>query len=238
MISVDRVYKTLLMLSNSDIRGNVKPSDLRLALYDVVNEICEDYFSEINRLVNRENRRLMSSGLTNIPDRLREKINHFLSDTTLSFSSGVFTLPANYRYIDIISYNDTEVEVCKNAKEFNLVKNNSNLALTLEYPIYLKQGDTIKIVPISIQTNVTASYLRKPLVPNWTYTVIGGAEIFNPSAPDFQDIDLHPSEENNVIVKTLKRFGINLKETDLQVSAQNTEQSEFNQDNATDKLWR
>jgi len=232
MISVDRVYKTLLMLSNSDIRGNVKPSDLRLALYDVVNEICEDYFSEINRLINRENRGLMSSGLTNIPDRLREKIEHFSNDIPLSFSAGIFTLPSDYRYIDSIYYNTTEVDVCKNAKEFNLVKNNSNLALTTEYPIYLKQGNTIKIAPSSIQTNVTASYLRKPLVPNWTYTVIGGAEIFNPSAPDFQDIDLHPSEENNVVLKTLKRFGINLKEENLQAIIQNTEQSEFNQDNA------
>ena len=53
MISVDLVYKTVLMFANSDIRGNVKPTDLRLALYDVVNEIVEEYFYEVNRMLNR-----------------------------------------------------------------------------------------------------------------------------------------------------------------------------------------
>jgi hypothetical protein len=41
MISVDRVYKTVLTLANSDIRGNVTPSELKLVLNDVVNEVYE-----------------------------------------------------------------------------------------------------------------------------------------------------------------------------------------------------
>jgi uncharacterized protein YehS (DUF1456 family) len=31
----------------------------------------------------------------------------------------------------------------------------------------------------------------------------------------FRDIDLHPSEENTVVLMALLRFGINLKEQDL-----------------------
>jgi hypothetical protein len=53
MISVDRVYKTVLTLANSDIRGNVNPSELKLVLNDVVNEVYE-VFSELNRMMNRE----------------------------------------------------------------------------------------------------------------------------------------------------------------------------------------
>lgn len=233
MISIDRVYKTVLMLANSDIRGNVNPTELRLAINDTVNEIYESYFAEITRLVNKQNRGFTSTGLENLTDRLREKVNHFLQDAPLTFVTSLFILPTDCRYIDSVYYNSvTEVDECKNAKEFNLIKNNSALSLTTQYPIYLKQGNTLRIAPNTINNNVTLYYLRKPLLANWTFVVVGGTEIFNPSASDFQDIDLHPSEENNVVLKTLKRFGINLKEEDLQAVTTNAEQTDFNRDNS------
>lgn len=75
--------------------------------------------------------------------------------------------------------------------------------------------------------------MRNPLIPNWTYNIVDDAELFNPSASDFQDIDLHISEENNVLVRTLKRFGINLKEQDLQGITVAEENKDFNQENAS-----
>jgi hypothetical protein len=235
MISIDRVYKTVLMLSNSDIRGNVKPIDLRLALYDVINEIVEEYFYEVNRMLNRENRGLINRGLENIPDRIREKILYFLvEDEELIFSDPYFTLPSNLRYIDSVFYQENnEVELCKHNREFKLLLNYTDTRPTITNPIGLRVGDEIKIAPITIQDAVTISYIRNPLVPNWTYIVVGGSELFNPSAPDFQDIDLHPSEENRVVLMTLKRFGINLKEEDLMQITTNKETTEFNQDNAS-----
>jgi uncharacterized protein YpuA (DUF1002 family) len=67
---------------------------------------------------------------------------------------------------------------------------------------------------------------------NWTYNVVGGAELFNPSANDFQDIDLHPSEENNVIVRVLLRFGVNLKENEIQQAINAKDNLDFNQLNS------
>ena len=83
MISIDRVYKTVLFFVNSDIRGNVKPDELRLAINNAVNEIIEEYFVEVNKAVNRENRGLVNRGLENIADRIREKITHFLKEEEL-----------------------------------------------------------------------------------------------------------------------------------------------------------
>jgi hypothetical protein len=51
MISVT-VYKTVLNLANSDIRGNVTPSELKLVLNDVVNEVY-GYLAEL-KMMNRE----------------------------------------------------------------------------------------------------------------------------------------------------------------------------------------
>ena len=235
MISVDLIYKTVLMFANSDIRGNVKPTDLRLALYDVVNEIVEEYFYEVNRMLNRENRGLINGGFENIPDRIREKILYFLKeDVVLNYAAPYFELPADLRYIDSVFYQENnEVEFCKHNKEFKLLLNYTDTLPTITNPIGLRVGDKIKVAPTTIVDEVTISYLRKPLIPNWTYTVVGGSELFNPSAPDFQDIDLHPSEENRVVLATLKRFGVNLKETDLTQMTAAREQIDFNQDNAS-----
>lgn len=235
MISVNNVYKTVLMFANSDIRGNVKPTDLRLALYDVVNEIVEEYFYEVNRMLNRENRGLINGGFENIPDRIREKILYFLKeDVALTYSAPYFELPTDVRYIDSVFYQDNnEVEFCKHNREFKLLLNYTDTLPTITNPIGLRVGDKIKVAPTTIVDEVTISYLRKPLIPNWTYTVVGGSELFNPSAPDFQDIDLHPSEENRVVLATLKRFGVNLKETDLTQMTAAREQIEFNQENAS-----
>ena len=235
MISVNNVYKTVLMFANSDIRGNVKPTDLRLALYDVVNEIVEEYFYEVNRMLNRENRGLINGGFENIPDRIREKILYFLKeDVVLNYAAPYFELPADLRYIDSVFYQENnEVEFCKHNKEFKLLLNYADTLPTNTNPIGLRIGNKIKVAPTTIVDEVTISYLRNPLIPNWTYTVVGGAELFNPSAPDFQDIDLHPSEENRVVLATLKRFGVNLKETDLTQMTAAREQIDFNQDNAS-----
>ncbi len=235
MISIDRLYKTVLMFANSDIRGNVKPTDLRLALYDVVNEIVEEYFYEVNRMLNRENRGLINGGFENIPDRIREKILYFLKeDVALTYSAPYFELPTDVRYIDSVFYQDNnEVEFCKHNREFKLLLNCTDTLPTITNPIGLRVGDKIKVAPTTIVDEVTISYLRKPLIPNWTYTVVGGSELFNPSAPDFQDIDLHPSEENRVVLATLKRFGVNLKETELTQMTAAREQIEFNQENAS-----
>jgi len=102
------------MFANSDIRGNVKPTDLRLALYDVINEIVEEYFYEVNRMINRESRGLINGGLENLPDRIREKILYFLvEDVSLTYNDPYFTLPTNLRYIDSVYYdNVNEVEFC------------------------------------------------------------------------------------------------------------------------------
>lgn len=234
MISVDRVYKTVLTFTNSDIRGNVKPTDFKLAVNDAINEIVEEYFYEINRLLNRQNRGLISGGLENIPERIREKILHFLvEDVVLNYEAPYFELPSDLRYIDTVFFSNASIEFCKNNKEFNLLVNYEDTKPTETFPIGIQIGNKIKIAPSTINSNVTISYLRKPLIANWTYTVISGTELFNPSVSDFQDIDLHPSEENKVVLLTLKRFGINLKEQDLTQITSAKEQVNFNQDNAS-----
>src|SRR5690606_28346002 len=137
------------------------------------------------KLINRENRGLVASGLENLPDRYREKILHFATEAELDFDNGLFILPSDYWHIDSIYYNDREIEPCKDTKEFKLISNVQRASLSTSYPIYIKVGDKIRVAPDTIEDNVTLHYLRKHNIAKWTFVVIDGNEVFNPSAPDF-----------------------------------------------------
>lgn len=230
---IDRVYQTVRMLANSDIRGNVKPADFDKALYNVMTEKFEEYPFELTKYLNRQNRGLVGNGSENVVDIVRAKMEHFLTSQLLVVETGKFKLPNDLQYLDTIIYNGIgEVSICKNIFEFNHVRGFKHTQPSINLPIGFVINNTIEILPATITDKVTAYYLRKPLVPKWTYIVINGVEVFNPDADDFQDIDMHPSEEDDIVSRLLVKFGVNLKETDLQTAGNTEEAQEENKKNS------
>lgn len=228
---IDRVKRVVQIILNTDNRGNFSPSDFNDILHNVINEIFEEYLYEVNRMVNRENRGLINNGLESVPDRIREKLLHFLQEEDIAVSSGVFALPEDIRYFDSVYTDaDVEVELCKNMREFKTIKNFIHTTPTTTYPIGIKKGSSLEVLPTDV-TDITLYYLRNPLIPKWTYTIVGDVELFNSSAGDFQDIDMHPSEEENIIRRVLLAFGINLKEQDIQTAMAALELNEQQQEN-------
>ena len=229
---IDRVYQSVKMLANTEVRGNFKPADFDKALYLVILEKVQEYPFELNRALNRQNRGLIGNGLENTPDDIMEKMQHFSEEATLSFTAGSFVIPNNVRDIDAIIYLDKhEIVLSKNTNQFHHIANFKHTTPTIYCPIGLRSGKKIKVLPATIQSNVKLYYLRNPLIPKWTYTLFQGTELFNPSAPDFQDIDMHPSEEDDIISRICIKMGINLKEPDLEASAIRKESEKFNQEN-------
>jgi hypothetical protein len=230
---IDRVYQTLQMLANTDGRGNVGPQDYILALYNVILEKYEEYLFEVTKAVNRENRGLANRGLENIPDRIREKIQFFLTSGAMPITSGQSALPGDCRYIDtVITATGARVEFKDDAGEFYHIAQFPYIAPTAAMPIALRTGTTLQILPATTPGPLKILYLRNPKIPKWTYEVVDGVELFNPGASDFQDIDMHPSEEDDIVARLLVKFGINLKEPDLQAAANNMENQEFNLQNS------
>lgn len=225
MISINRVYKTVLTLANTDIRGNTTPAEIRNHINQVVNDIYEEYFHELNRSINRENKGLHSGSLANLTKKIQEKIQHFLKEDVAEIDlKGIATLPTDLRYLESAFYEHNEIDVLKNRREFNIVKKQSSTT----YPVAYLKENTLVIEPFSASDEIEISYLRNPKIANWTYRIIGGTEVFDPSSPQFQDIDLHASEESNVIIKTLNLCGVNLKEQDIQAFTSRKESKDFN----------
>lgn len=221
---IDRICKKVKTFLNTDVRGNFDPTDFNLFLHNAIQERNEDIFPEITRLVNRENKGLVSNSLENTPDKYREKLLHYHKTSVLAADR---ELPSDLRYIDSLEFADgTFLEFTKDSREFNIVKT----IATLQYPIYTKSGSFIKIAP-TYDGVVTISYLRKVKYPKWTYTKFEGVELFDPSKPDFQDADIHPSEEDEMVRRVLLGFGVNLKEEDIQAFTMNEAREDFKNEN-------
>ena len=220
---IDRIYKKVKTFVNTDVRGNVTPTEFNLFLHDAIQERQNELIGIINQHQNRANRGMSGSGLESLAENHREKLQQYLSASTVtSNSTGQIAIPANAIYIDLIVKNkgDVEFEQCSNYREFRILKPNASSKL----PLSIRFGNIIETYPIANQQAIRISFIRQVIIPNWTYQVISGAELFDPSHPNFRDADAHPSEEDALVVKVLKRFGINLKENEITAIASQTEQ--------------
>lgn len=227
---IDRIFQKVKTFVNTEVRGNVSPAEFNLLLHDAIQSRTEEYFYDLKRELYRENRGLGMHFLSNLPDRIMEKVMHYHKTDTLVFdTASTRELPEDLRYLDEIETSTgIGYEHCDTAKEFRITK---SIALS-QYPICYTSGRTIRISPDNSDT-ISISYVRNVLIPKWTYTVVNNAELFNPSSGDFVDADIHPSEEDEIVRRVLLRFGVNLKEQDIQAFAMQEDTKEFNQTNAT-----
>jgi hypothetical protein len=67
----------------------------------------------------------------------------------------------------------------------------------------------------TINNNVKLMYFRTPKDPNWTYEMINGNPIFNPSKSGFQDFEVGFEDKFSLIIKILKYAGLNVREADI-----------------------
>lgn len=233
---IDRVIQTVRMLANTEVRGNMKPADVDKAIYQTMLELYEQYPFELNKWTNRQNKGLVGAGQQNIVDLIAEKMNHYFKSAPMVYDTGKFSLPTDLRYLDSIIYTtaNSEVILSKNPAEFNKLKRFKYTQPSIDYPIGLREDNKVEVLPVAINANVVVNYRRSPKIPKWTYIIdpISKAPLFNPSAPDFVDIDMHPSEFTEIVNGVCQKFGINLKEPDLKAAADGEEIQKFNIENS------
>ena len=111
-------------------------------------------------------------------------------------------------------------------KDFNLHNISSIKTFSKTRPVYTKYSTLANSIRIqihpypSMNSSVMINYIRKPKNPNWTYVISGGKALFSENN-DFQDFELHPSEESNLVVKILQLAGVTIKDFNLvQVAGQ------------------
>ena len=90
---------------------------------------------------------------------------------------------------------------------------------------------TIKVSPSTITNNVVADFIRKPKNVVWGYSVgVFGQYVYDGDANVSTQIELHPSEQVNVILKILLYSGIIVRDPQIiQAAASEVQKNEINQ---------
>lgn len=211
---INSVRDTVHDFLEKNNRGWLKPERFNNYSYLAQLEILESYFYDYTRWLAMQSGRLTGSGYGNIPKNIREKLDIFHKIGTLSYSVDKFVPPADsYRILDLFYAGDYIDEVSQR-RQLLLTKSNLT-APTTDFPVYVRSEDQFYVYPVSIITGVSASYIRKPAVPKWTYTVVSGNPQFNASAGDYQDFEIHPSDESRLVVKILGYAGVSIREADV-----------------------
>lgn len=101
-----------------------------------------------------------------------------------------------------------------------------------DFPVYMLKVDytasssgdiskpTIYVYPQDINgvngiNLIHINYIRVPSTPKWTYTTVSGNPVYNASATDRQDYEIHPSDIYRLVHKILSYAGLSIRESDV-----------------------
>jgi hypothetical protein len=230
---INSVRNTVLAILNKNNYGYISPSDFNLFAKQAQLEIFEEYFSEYNNVINKENARVSGTDYANVRKALEEAIELFATTSTLTqfaAASNRFYLPSvtttgsDYFMISkILCYDGSgatrvfkgEADKVTHGKITMLI--NSNLTAPTEtYPAYTQEGSILTVYPatINLANEVDAVYFRYPKDPKWTFTTLtNGEPVFNQSPGlGYQDFELPIEDEVKLVTKILQYAGMSIRE--------------------------
>tara|TARA_R110002167_G_scaffold122228_3_gene300657 strand:- start:844 stop:1575 length:732 start_codon:yes stop_codon:yes gene_type:complete len=241
-VSVDTVYQTVLALANKEQRGYITPQEFNLFANHAQQDIFEQYFYDLNQFKRVPGN---NDTETDVVTLIEDKISLFSTNATLFTSSddGVnskFELPEDntmvnttnsfYRLVDIRTSGGVIVNKLSR-KDFWLANQSPLTRGSNARPNFYIQQNNIWVNAPTMVNKIVVNYIRKPLLPKWGYVVVGGSAMYN-SDGGTQDFELHPSEEQNLVIKIAKLAGIAIKDAGLAQAAAQQEVSNIQQEKA------
>jgi len=246
-ISVDDVYKTVLLILNKEQRGYITPAEFNKLATQVQLEIFENYFQYENRQYRLpDNDSEYSDRYKNVDEKIaifKETSSSNTSPVTITSETG-----SNEFYkLGTVIHTDAksnQLEVQKIQPNDLLYVNNSPLtAPTSKYPVYTLADGVITTSP---QLDITFTYLRKPKDVIWAYYIddatngylwdgngVPGSPHTGPfPAGGSVDFELHDTEQTEVIIKILMYSGVIIRDPSVVQTAAQMDQQETAQENS------
>lgn len=244
---INSVRNTVLAILNKNNYGYISPSDFNLFAKQAQLEIFEEYFSDYNNTVNKENARISGTDYADINKALAEAIEVFSITSTLTqvaaatnryYLPSVTTTGFDYYMLNkVLCYDGSgatrvfkgEAEKVTNGKITMLITSNLT-APTETYPAYTQQGSILTVYPttINLANEVDAVYFRYPKDPKWTFTTLtNGEPVFNQSAGlGYQDFEVPLEDEIKLVSKILQYAGMSIREIEAVQFGGNEEQKQ------------
>jgi hypothetical protein len=223
-ISVDTVYKTVLLILNKEQRGYMTPDEFNKIGQQVQLEIFEKYFEDLNQIVRAPQ---TDADYADRLSYLEEKISIFENNSTYVVTNGVANLSDVHR-LNTVTYNNIELQKVGRKEYYNIIKSPLTKPTEL-YPIYLQEGNSLKIEPTSIGL-IDISFIKKPLNINWNFVADEGLGIFVYTSNGTIDFELHSSEQTEVILRILAYAGIVIRDPQIiQAASAQVQQQSINE---------
>ena len=177
-ISVDTVYKTVLLILNKEQRGYMTPDEFNKIGSQVQREIFEAYFEDLNQQLRIPQSDMEYSDRVAVTD---EKIAEFKTENDQTVAektiggTNPFTTPSELYRLGSITYEPNtatykEMQRVGRAEIYNIRKAPLT-APTTNYPIYLYEDNKALVYPDTIVNplHVKMQYVKKPTDVRWGY---------------------------------------------------------------------
>ena len=231
MIGINNLRNTILFVLRKENRGYIGVDEFNSFVNLAQADIFENLFYEYTNWLNKENKRMTNSEYADIPKNIREQIDIFAEYATLTYDSGtnLYNYVGNDLYraenLSLVNAQGKKIDVEEVGKsELNRIQNSDMISPSLMFPAYTRIGSSFKVLPtITSGYSLELFYIRKPKDVKWTYTLVQGNPIFNASASDKQDCELHISNFNALVSKVLLYCGISIADQEIEQIANSEE---------------
>src|SRR5210317_533540 len=250
-INVDTVYKTVLLILNKEQRGYMTPNEFNKTATQVQLDIFEQYFDDLNQQLRVPQ---VDIDYADRQSSIDEKLATFKGIGSCTYSAGSFSLPTlddisglqiiyndapassnqvSFYKLGAVTYEPTNTDPVELQRlqrfDFYNIQKSQLTKSTASFPTYLYEGGKITVRPISIQSDIVASFVRKPKDVVWGYTV-GSLGQYTYSSTTSQSFELLPSEQVEVVLRILQYSGIVIRDPQIvQAAASEIAQNEMNQ---------
>jgi len=146
---------------------------------------------------------------------LEEKITIFKNIKLLTYQYPYYQKPRELYRVGSLETGYGEIEQVTH-KEYLSMSLSPLARPTLKRAVYVDMPQGFRVYP-TFTNNVNLHYVRKPQTVNWGYYVVGGNALYDSGKS--KDFQLHPSEENNLVIKILALAGIAMKDAIIYQSA-------------------
>ena len=210
MVNIDTVYQRVLALANKEQRGYITPQEFNLFANQAQMDIFEQYFYDLNQFRRVPGNDSIYADMVNV---LEEKISIFKKGpASATYGSYVHNISDLYIITDVNLSGKVAEEI--RYEDWYKTQNAPLTKATNNRPIWYRKQGKMYWDPESLG-NASVHYIRKPDKANWSYVVVGSKPMANVNASDYQDFELHASEETKLVIKILGLAGITLKDPSL-----------------------
>lgn len=221
---IDRLYTLINVLLNKDQRGKITVLEFNSIVGNAQLKVISELFSVFKKTSYRELRMQLANNYGNDAFTQKQLIEFYVTSKEININGGKAQLPPDVLYVESVFDSDNEYEKVE-LKTFNSLSRTKRMRPSQCLPVFTLNNNEIRIS--SNKTSVELDYIRKTKTPKYTFQIVQGIEMFNPSASDFQDIDIPEALFTQLLTEVLSMAGLNVREQEVEAFANGLKQEEM-----------